>query len=187
MSAISKATLGALCAATLLAACSSGEPEDVRQWMKESSKDMRGKVPDLPQLKLLPILAYEPGDLASPFVPEKLFADDAIAKKAAQENTPNAVNPDAYPLTRVPIESIRLLGTLMIGKQLTALVTAERDVPRRVRVGDYLGQNQGRITSITPSNSQGDGTVTVVEKIFDKGAWVERETKISQPGQGDKK
>lgn len=39
----------------LLAACFGGEHEDVKQWMKENTKDLRGAIPPLPK-----VVPYQP-------------------------------------------------------------------------------------------------------------------------------
>lgn len=179
----------------LLAGCGSDEPEDVRQWMAESAKNMHGKVPDLPQIQPLPVINYEPGEAAQPFAADKLFAEDAKAAKEGRNGGPKSVNNDAYPLTRVPLESIRLIGTMVIDKvvgksvvkEKVAIVQADRDASRPVRVGDYIGQNNGRVTAIKLSTTQEDGEILVKETVFEKGVWVERENRIATPGQGDKK
>lgn len=169
----------------VLAGCGGDEPEDVRQWMAEQTKDMKGKVPDLPQIKPLPPIVYEPGDAVQPFAGEKLFAGESPAGPNARPGM-SMVNADAYPLARVPLESIRLIGTMTIGKQVVAVVQSERDSPRKIRVGDYLGQNNGRVVAIK-ANKEDDGEVVIKEKVLDKGVWVEREARITTSGQGDKK
>jgi type IV pilus assembly protein PilP len=169
-----------------LAGCGDGEPEDVRQWMAEQTKDMKGKVPELPQIKSLPPIVYEPGDAIQPFANDKLFADDSRSSRESKSGR-TMVNPDVYPLTRAPLDSFRLVGTMTIGKQIVAIVATERDTPRQARVGDYIGQNMGRIKSITPATMQSDGEIVIVESVLEKGLRVERETRIGQPAQGDKK
>ncbi|MCK9283127.1 MAG: pilus assembly protein PilP [Rhodocyclaceae bacterium] len=172
--------------ALALAACSQGEPEDVRAWMQESAKDMKGKIPGVPEIKPLPVITFEPNDRAAPFSLDKLFAEAARAR-AASGSGPKPVNPDAYPFARVPLESIRLLGTMTIGNQPVAVVASDRDTPRQVRVGDYLGQNHGRIVSIRANTESNDGEIVIKEQVLEKGVWVERESRVTLPGQGEKK
>lgn len=172
---------------SFLAGCGSDEPQDVREWMAEQTKDMKGKVPELPQIKSLPPIVYEPGDAVQPFAGEKLFAEEAKAAQASRNGSPSSVNADAYPLARVPLESVRLVGTMLIGKETVAIVQSDRDVPRKIRVGDYVGQNNGRVISIKMAKQQDDGEIVIKEKVLDKGVWVDRETRITTSGQGDKK
>lgn len=39
----------------VMVACSGGDNQDLRQWMNEAGKDIKGKIPPLPQVK-----PYEP-------------------------------------------------------------------------------------------------------------------------------
>ena len=171
--------------ALLLAGCGEGEPEDVKQWMQESAAGLKGRVPELPQIKPLPEVVYEPGQLVSPFSFEKLFAEDVKAARASLGSGPKPINPDAYPLSRVPLENIRMVGTLKTKGDLMALLSSDRDSPRKVRVGDYIGQNFGRVLAIHPQTERSEGEVVVKEMVLAKGVWVEREKRIAQPVQGE--
>ena len=39
----------------VLSACSGGDHDDLRQWMSDASKGIKGKVPELPQVKPYPV------------------------------------------------------------------------------------------------------------------------------------
>lgn len=186
MTRITAGKLLLLASLLALAGCGSGEPEDVRQWMEEQTKNLKGQVPDLPQIKTLPPIVYEPGDAVQPFAGDKLFAEEVKAAQEGRNGGPRQVNADAYPLARVPLESVRLLGTMIVGKETIAIVQSDRDASRKVRVGDYIGQNNGRVIAIKMAK-QDDGEIVIKEKVLDKGVWVERETRITTSGQGDKK
>lgn len=170
-----------LLAAFMLVACGGSDEQDIREWMKEQSKDLKGRVPDLPQIKPLTVLAYEPGDLSPPFSPDKIFAGDRKTGAnggATVSGGPKDINPDAQPMTKYPLESIRLVGTILVGKELRAIVASEREPVRQVRIGDYLGQNHGRITAIEPAAGDSQGRILLKEVVLDKGIWIERETQL---------
>ena len=165
----------------IMMACAGSDEQDIREWMKEQSKDLKGRVPDLPQIKPLPVLAYEPGELTTPFAPDKVFAGDTkmgIGGGASASGGPKEINADAQPMTKYPIESIRLVGTILVGKELRAIVASEREPVRQVRIGDYLGQNHGRITAIEPAAGDNQGHIMLKEVVLDKGIWIERETQL---------
>lgn len=168
-----------------LTGCGDGEPQDIKEWMQQSSAGLKGHVPELPQIKPLPEVVYEPGQLVSPFSFEKLFAEDVKLAKASMGSGPKPINPDAYPLSRVPLENIRMVGTLRVKADVIALLSADRDAPRKVRVGDYIGQNFGRVAAIHPQTERSEGEVVVKEMVLEKGVWVERDNRIAQPVQGE--
>lgn len=169
----------------LLLGCEGEEPEDIRAWMTESAKNMQGKVPPLPEMKALPAISYEPGEIIQPFATEKLFADELRA--SAKNGPAKQINTDAHPLAKVPLETVRLLGTLTLGNQIIALVSSGGNVTRQVRVGDYVGQNGGRIIAIRPSTEKSEAEILIRETVQEKASWVERESRISSTGQGEQK
>jgi type IV pilus assembly protein PilP len=175
-------------ASLLLAACADSEHSDVRAWMQEAAKDLRGHIPELPQIKPLEVKPYEPGDLISPFAVDKVVSGGLGAgAPVARAGGPPPINPDAYPLTKVPLETIRFIGTIIVDKEVRALVQTEREPIRQVRLGDYLGQNNGRVVKIEPSGDESMGQIVLREKLLDKGAWIERETMFPGQDKGDRK
>ena len=59
--------------AVILAGCASEEHSDLRAWMADASKDLRGKVPPLPQVKPYEPVPYDVGNLLDPFKPGKII------------------------------------------------------------------------------------------------------------------
>lgn len=174
--------------AFLLAGCGDREHQDVQAWMRESSKDLRGHVPDLPQIKPLDIRPYEPGDLIPPFSVGKVISGGiGSGGQTARAGGPPPLNPDAYPLTKVPLETIRFLGTIIVDKEVRALVQIEREPVRQVQVGDFLGQNHGRVLKIEPSGTTNSGQLVLKERLLDKGVWVDRDTVFPAQDKGDRK
>jgi type IV pilus assembly protein PilP len=75
-------------------------------------------------------------------------------------------------LEAFPLDTLRMVGTLRRTNETFALVQADRSI-FRARVGNYIGQNLGRITAIT------DSEVQLKETVQDaSGEWVERNAKL---------
>ena len=55
-----------------LAACSGEENEDLRQWMADASKDLKGGIPPLPEVKPYEPVPYDAGNMLDPFKPAKI-------------------------------------------------------------------------------------------------------------------
>jgi type IV pilus assembly protein PilP len=67
-----------------------------------------------------------------------------------------------------------MVGTLEQNDTRWGLVTAPDGILHRVRVGNYMGQNNGQITRISPNEIQ------LTEIISDgQGDWRERESSIA--------
>jgi type IV pilus assembly protein PilP len=161
--------------ALLATACSNIEHEDIKAWMREQSKEMRGRVPPLPQIKPFPAVAYEAESLVTPFSNEMIITAEASSDKSA----PDRDRP-RQPLENFAIEDLRVTGAIIDSKFPIALVQPPPpNKPKHVTVGEFMGQNFGRITQITK-----DG-ITVIETVKDSnGAWTDREVIKSVPKQG---
>ena len=178
----------AVLALSLLAGGGNDDHGDVRAWMQDASKDLRGHVSDLPQIRPLDVKPYEPEDLLSPFVSGKVISGGITGnQQASRSGGPPSVNPDAFPLTKVPLEAIRFVGTIIVDKEVRGLVEIEREPVRQVRPGDYMGQNNGRVQKISASTDDSPGQIVLKEKLLDKGVWVERDTVFPAQDKGDRK
>jgi type IV pilus assembly protein PilP len=154
----------------LLVACGSEEHTDIKQWMTDATKDVRGRVPPLPEVKPFPVVSYDAGDLIDPFRPAKVEPE----KKAAGGGIKPDFDRRKEELERYPLEALKFVGLIRNDKTLFAVVIADRRV-YRVKVGNYMGENFGRITAIEASPGMDEGQVIIKEQIQDPaGDWVER-------------
>jgi len=146
-----------------LTACGD-EHEDLQQWMKESTKDFKGKLPPLPEIKTYSEVAYEAGGLLDPYNPAKLEAE----RKRGSSGLRPDLDRRKEPLEAYPLESLKMVGALMNGKMVHALIQADNNL-HQVKIGNYMGQNFGIITDISETE------VTVRELVPDSlGDYAER-------------
>lgn len=126
-----------------LAACGGEEHQDLRQWMKESTKDFKGKIPPLPEIRNFPLVAYEAGDLLDPYNAAKIEPE----RKAGGGGIKPDLDRRKEPLEAYPLESLKMVGTLIKGKMVHALIQADKNL-HQAKIGNYMGQNFGIITDI---------------------------------------
>lgn len=157
------------CALILLAACSGGEQEELRQWMKEETKDFRGRIPPLPQVKPYEPVAYDASGMVDPFRPSRL----AVESKQQQGGgiQPDLTRPKE-PLEAYPLESIKYVGSLTKNRQTHAIVSVDGAL-HQVKAGNYMGQNFGVVTRISETE------LSLRELVQDpSGDWVERNSAL---------
>lgn len=159
----------------LLLGCAAEEHQDLREWMRNEAKGMKGQVAPLPEITAFPVVAYETTALTSPFASGKIVTMESIVDKTA----PDRSRPQ-QPLEIFPIEDLKVVGVIMAGSVPYALIqTPPPNKPKHVRVGEYMGRSFGKITAITK-----DG-VTVLETVRDaNGAWVPQERQLMVPKEG---
>jgi type IV pilus assembly protein PilP len=93
-------------------------------------------------------------------------------------NTSGGIAPDRLrrreELENYSLDSLKMVGTLEQNETRWALVVAPDGILHRVRVGNYLGKNNGQITLISPE------IIQLTEIIGDgPGSWRERESSIA--------
>jgi len=181
---VKRIMLVALCGA--LGACSGGDHEDLKQWMVESTKDMRGSVPKVPEVLPYQPVPYEVEGVLDPFKPNKIEPESKYKQAAGKGG---AFQPDFEAremrnslLEKYPIESLKMIGYLNINNRPMAAIQVD-DKVKQVKVGDYIGLDFGMVTQIT------DKEVELRELIQDSaGDWSERKSSLYlQSKEGSKK
>ena len=160
-------------ALALVAGCSGEEHGDLKQELAQLTKDFRGQVPPLPQVRPYEPVPYTSEGQVDPFRMDRI--------EVAQPGDKGAKVPEALlvhekrvkePLEAFPLESIQMLGTITQDKDTFALVKAGPNL-YRVKKGNYMGQNFGVITGID------EGGIKLKELVQDSsGEWVERTSNL---------
>jgi type IV pilus assembly protein PilP len=150
-----------------LVACGGEEHQDIKQWMVDSSKDMRGHVQPVPEIKAFPIVSYDAGDLVDPFSPSKVIPE----KRAGTGGLQPDFDRPREPLEAYPLETLKMVGVVRDKGVLHALIQVG-GVVYQVRIGNHMGQDFGVVTGIT------DSEVQIKELVQDPTGqtadWVER-------------
>lgn len=163
-------TLVAAAAAVALAGCSGGN-DDLRAYIDSVKSRPGGRIEPLPQIRPAPSFTYTAGDRRSPFMPD--------TPQQRVSSNPNAVpGPDPNRprefLERFSLDTLRMVGTLEQGGGRYGLVQDADGLVHRVTVGNYMGQNYGRILSIT------DNRIALVEIVPDGlGGYIERPAAVA--------
>lgn len=152
---------------TGLAGCSFEDGDDLDQYMRDATKDVKPRVKPLPEVQPYMALQYNAdGTLVDPFRARK-----AVNKSSALQ--PNLSRPKE-PMEAYPLESLKYVGLLSKSKLIYALLKTPDESVQQVKLGNYVGQNYGRVTQIK------DGEIVLVELVQDDltGDWVERTTSL---------
>ena len=167
----------AVFAALSLTACGGDSHQDLKLWMNAATRDLKGRVPPLPEIKPFPIVSYDADERLDPFKPVGIDPE----KKAAGGGIKPDFNRRKEPLESYPLESLKMVGLLQQAKMKHAIIRAGA-VVYQVKIGNYVGQNFGIITSISESEVQ------IRELVQDStGDWVERTSTLQLQEQETKK
>jgi type IV pilus assembly protein PilP len=160
-------TITALVGLVALAGCSA-EHEELRQWMEQQRREVKPNVTPLTPPKKFDPQPYTTAQAVDPFSNQKLTV--ALKQEARQPNSLLAaeLNRRKEPLEAWPLDSMSMVGSVNKQGRPYALLRVDQ-LLHQVKVGDYLGQNYGRITRI------GETEIALREIVQDAaGEWIER-------------
>jgi len=154
-----------------LTGCGSSDQEELQQWMSVQRNSTRPKIAPLQApTKFMPQTYGQEGSI-EPFSKQKLVQ---ALKRDSSQATANAalIAPELSrrkePLEATPLDTVAMVGSLTKAGKPVALVRVDNLI-YQVRVGNYLGQNYGRITAVT------EASVVLREIVQDAaGEWTER-------------
>jgi type IV pilus assembly protein PilP len=167
LSSIPTRRLAALCLALALSACGAGERE-LQDYIDTIKARPGAPIEPLPEVRPPPSFVYEAGGRRSPFTPTE---PERVAGQAAGIG-PDQNRPREF-LEQEPLDSLTMVGTLRNSRGDFGLIQDAQGRVHRVTIGNYLGQNHGRIMSIT------DSEILLDEVVPDTlGGYVNRQASI---------
>ncbi|CAM3389275.1 pilus assembly protein PilP [Halomonas lysinitropha] len=149
--------------------------------LPELERDLEAMRVDPGQVDLEPVppmptytsVNYDYADERSPFQarlpePEELPGGGADSGLSPDESR------QKEPLEAYDLSELELVGTLTVEGQPSALIQAPDGKVHRLRIGNYMGSDFGRIIGIT------DSSVQLVEIVpTGRGGWTERGTRLT--------
>jgi type IV pilus assembly protein PilP len=155
-------------AVVLLAGCTSGDA-DLREWVAREKAQKGAPIPPLPVLKTFETFEYADQAMRDPFAP-------SLEELPSSGNGPQPDKHPKEPLEVFALDSLRMVGSIGAGASIEGLVKDTEGTVHRIHRGNYLGQNNGKVVTIT------ENRVDLVELIPNgTGGWMERHATIALP------
>ena len=161
----------------MLTACGSSTHQDLVDFTNKVRKDASkvSRIDPLPDIQPYETFLYRAEERRDP------FTDAVVTDEATVTTTDNSIRPPTNhrkeALEAFPLDSLRMVGTLRRGDTLWAIVKIQNNPDggiHRIVTGNYLGQNYGRVISVTEEQ------INLIEVIPDGlGGWRERENSIA--------
>lgn len=154
-----------------LSGCS-GDQDELQEWMEQQKREVRPNVPPLSPPKKFDPQPYVALSGVEPFSTQKLVV--ALKQEARQPNSLLAaeVNRRKEPLEAYPLDNLAMVGSVSKQGRQYALLKVD-SLLYQVKVGDYVGQNYGKITKISETE------IALREIVQDAaGEWIERVTTL---------
>lgn len=142
--------------------------DELKQKVAEIKARPGDRIDPLPEVKPYEAFKYDASGERSPFIPS------ASAKSnLATSARPDIKRPREF-LEQFPLDTLQMVGTLQLQGKTFALLQGKDGLVHRVQAGSYIGQADGRVTSIT------NNKVSVLELVPDGlGGYIERPAALS--------
>lgn len=168
-----KHTIACLCLLNI-SACSH-DITDLQTFIAQTKAAHVGSVKPIPQFKPYESFSYSASELRDPFVAEVELNNEDTTKTSL-------LNPDTtrprQPLEVFPLDTLSMVGILEQNAQQWGLIKDPQNTVHRIQVGNYMGQNEGRIVEINES------AVHLVEIVPDGiGGYIEQDASIAIGGE----
>ena len=151
----------------LLSACSGGEMSDLKSFVATTYQDEKPEIESLPEIQPFKPFEYSAAEQEDPFSVGNIVASRSD-NAALAGDSPN-VNRRREPLEEYPLDALRFVGTMSREDIPWVIVQTSEGTAHRATVGNYMGQNDGKIMQIMTDEQK----VLLAELVLDPaGRWV---------------
>ena len=172
--------ISALLVGTLVALTGCGgsaKEQDLESFYARVQNQGKGRIKPLPPFETVAPFTYQAGNLRSPFEPPQLAAVRQ-QPKGGKSVKPDPTRVKQF-LEQFNVGQLAMVGTLAQGGQRYGLIRDYEDGVHRVRTGDYMGSDNGRITKID------DVSIELSEIVGDgNGGWIQRQRLVTMGAGG---
>ena len=153
-------------AGCVTAGCSGGQT-DLKKWIAETKKRPGGRIQPIPEVKPYETYVYNAQKMRSPFQPQGAGGSGQASLRPSSRRNREF-------LEGFSLDTLKMVGTFKVGSSFYGLVQSKDGLVHKVQPGNYLGQNDGKVTEIT------GGKISLVEIIPDGlGGYIERPASLA--------
>jgi len=159
----------------LLVGCdSAGKMAELEQYVREVKARPAKPIDPLPEIRPYATYAYDAQELRDPFEPLRVAEEQAVAQATGEGGLRPDLNRQKELLELFPLDSLRMVGILERDGMTWALVQSSDKAIHRIREGNYLGQNYGKVTHVSEQQ------IDLVEIVPNgQGGWIERQAQLA--------
>ena len=155
----------------LLAGCASQDMSDLQDYVNEVKSRPASGIEPIPEVKQVVGFVYMPKNRRDPFTRQE---DDTAVTETILDN---GVRPDPNrrkeELESYSLDTLRMVGTLEQEEDRWGLVKTSDGTIHRVAPGNYIGQNDGRITRVS------EDKIELIELVPTGSGFLEKEAAIA--------
>ena len=148
------------------------ELDQLQQWMEQQRREVKPNVPPLLPPKKFDPQPYAAADGVEPFSTQKLTVALKRDERVPSSLLAGELKRRKEPLEAYPLDNMNMVGSVNKQGRPFALLRVD-GLLYQVKVGDYMGQNYGRVLRIS------DSDLVLREVVQDAaGEWIERNSTL---------
>jgi type IV pilus assembly protein PilP len=155
-----------------LVACGDANLGELQEEVAEIKARRPPPLEPVPQIEQIDNFIYEPDGRRNPFVMDEQSVDAITPDPVGSGLAPDPLRRKEV-LEQYSLDSLRMVGTLNQNDVIWGLILSPDGILHRVTLGNYIGRNHGRVTSI---NQQGIELTELVNEGVNE--WIERQASI---------
>jgi len=128
----------------LIVGCKSNSIQDLEVFVEETFSDKKPEIEPLPVPEPYISFVYSAEELSDPFAESNITP----AEQAEETSSGRDDNRRKEELEAFPLDGLKVVGTLELAQQPWVIVNASDGTAHRATIGNYMGQNEGRIVEI---------------------------------------
>jgi type IV pilus assembly protein PilP len=146
--------------------------DEMQQWMEQQRREVKPNVPPLQPPKKFDPQPYAVADAVEPFSTQKLAVAFKRDERAPSSLLAGELKRRKEPLEAYPLDNMNMVGSVNKQGRPFALLRVD-GLLYQVKVGDYLGQNYGRVLRVSETE------LVLREVVQDAaGEWIERNSTL---------
>jgi type IV pilus assembly protein PilP len=161
-----------IAAIAFLSGCADPNIGELQSYVAEKKSAPPDRIEPLPEIRQIETFIYDESGRRNPFV--DMSGERAESASVAGGGLTPDFNRRKEELEGYPLDSIRMVGTLEQTEASWGLVKTKDGTVHKVKSGNYMGQNHGRIVLIT------EDRIELTEIIQDgSGGYIERQASLA--------
>ena len=164
--------VGSVC---MLQACSDGNMPDLKEFVATAYENEKPEIEPLPEMQPFSVYEYSAEESDDPFD----FANIETSQQSAAVSG-SGLRPDTNrrkeDLEQFPLDALKMVGTMTKESKSWVIVKTSEGTAHRATLGNYMGQQDGKIVQIVPEEQK----VVLAELVQDpNGRWITRNVEIT--------
>jgi type IV pilus assembly protein PilP len=160
-----------------LTGCGGDDFSDLQAYVTEVKSRNKGSIEPLPVVKTVEPFVFQAGQIRDPFTKAQK-SDENVDMAPSNGIRPDLARPKEE-LESYELDTLRMVGTVQMKGGQWGLVKASDGTIHRVRTGNYMGRNYGKVVQIKPDR------IDLTEVVPDRpGSWQERPAALEMGDSG---